>query len=197
MRYGAGVVAAKFLAAILALTFPALTFLAYVPAALAGGIIDEADIGLSAHDIPFGVDHKEGGVDANGEILFASPDILQAIFAPRPDVGVMINSDDKNSFAYFGLTWTVTMLRDVVATNDGIYGGLGLGGAVHDGPDVSTDPDHKGLGSRALFHESLELGYRAAQRWSLSVFLDHVSNADLAPHNPGLTDVGLRTGYKF
>lgn len=175
----------------------ALTIIAWGPAALADGIIDEIDGGLSAHDVALGVDHKEGGVDFNGEALFTSPDFLHAIFAPRPHLGVMINSDGKNSFGYFGLTWTAIFLQDILAPTDNIYGGLGLGGAVHDGPNVSFDPDHKGLGSRALFHESLELGYRTTMRWSVSIFLDHVSNADLAPHNPGVTDIGLRTGYKF
>jgi hypothetical protein len=32
---------------------------------------------------------------------------------------------------------------------------------------------------------------------SLSAFLEHMSNADLARHNPGLTDAGARLGFKF
>lgn len=162
-----------------------------------GGLIDEAKIGLSAHDVAIGTHHEEDGVDGNGEVLFVSPDLLGSILAPRPHLGLMVNSDGKNSFAYAGLTWTATLVHGIAAPDDGLFAGLGLGGAIHDGPDESSSPDHKGLGTRALFHESLECGYRGAGPWSVSLFLDHVSNADLGPHNPGLTDLGLRSGYKF
>lgn len=161
------------------------------------GLIDEAKIGLSAHDIAIGTHREESGVDGNGEVLFVSPDLLAGIFAPRPHVGLMVNSDGGNSFAYAGLTWTATPVHGLATPEDGLFAGLGLGGAVHDGPDESSSPDHKGLGTRPLFHESVECGYRATGPWSVSLFLDHVSNADLGPHNPGLTDLGVRSGYKF
>jgi hypothetical protein len=32
---------------------------------------------------------------------------------------------------------------------------------------------------------------------SVSAFLDHMSNANLARHNAGLTDVGARLGFEF
>jgi hypothetical protein len=32
---------------------------------------------------------------------------------------------------------------------------------------------------------------------SISGFLDHMSNANLATHNAGLTDAGARLGFKF
>ncbi len=57
--------------------------------------------------------------------------------------------------------------------------------------------DRKQLGSRVLFHEYVEVGFRATPVLSLSVFLDHMSNADLARHNAGMTNIGLRTGFKF
>lgn len=167
------------------------------PARADDGVVDEAKIGLSAHDIAIGTHHEESGIDGNGEVLFVSPDMLQSILAPRPHVGLMVNSDGKNSFAYAGLTWTATLVHGLAAPDDGLFAGLGLGGAIHDGPDVSSSLDHKGLGTRALFHESLEAGYRATGHWSVSLFLDHVSNADLGRHNPGLTDLGLRSGYRF
>ena len=72
-----------------------------------------------------------------------------------------------------------------------------LGGAVHDGELNAEKPDRKQLGSRILFHEYVEAGFRVTPVLSLSVFLDHMSNADLARHNAGMTNVGLRTGFKF
>ncbi len=109
----------------------------------------------------------------------------------------MINSDGKNSYAYAGPTWTGTFLRDLASQGDRVFAALGLGGAIHDGPDISFTEDHKGLGTRLLFHKSAQLGYRIDARWSASIFLDHVSNADIGERNPGLTDLGLRAGYKF
>lgn len=155
------------------------------------GVLDEAKLGVLDHDIAIGGDHVEPGADVNGELLFVSPSLLAPIFAPRPHLGVTINSAGKNSYAYAGLTWLAN-LGDAFAD-------LGLGGAVHDGPDEVSPftRDHKGLGTRFLFHESTELGYRLSPTWSAAVFLDHVSNADIGRHNPGLTNLGARIGYSF
>src|SRR5260221_95681 len=73
----------------------------------------------------------------------------------------------------------------------------GYRGAVPKGKMDSDVPNRKGLGSRVLFQEYVELGFRATRVLSLSVFLDHMSNANLARRNAGMTDVGLRTGFKF
>ena len=154
------------------------------------GPIDEVDLGVLAHDVPIGDDHRENGVDINAEALFVSPALLAPISAPRPHLGVSVNTIGKNSWVYGGLTWTVPI-------GDMFFGNLGLGGAIHDGPDSSVARDHVGLGTRVLFHESVELGYRFTPVWNCGVYLEHVSNADLGSHNPGITDLGLRVGYTF
>ena len=156
----------------------------------AAGPLDEVKLGLIAHDVAIGAHRIEDGVDFNGEALFTSPDLLKVIWAPRPHVGVMINSSGGNSYAYAGLTWTVSFL-------DAFFADLGLGGAIHNGPNHSTDPHHKGLGTRGLFHESVELGYRFMPSYSLALFLDHVSNANIGNRNPGITNLGLRLGIAF
>ena len=61
----------------------------------------------------------------------------------------------------------------------------------------SAPPDRKKLGSTALFRESVELGYQLTPSVSVSGFVDHMSNANLAPHNAGITDAGARLGFKF
>ena len=50
---------------------------------------------------------------------------------------------------------------------------------------------------QALFRESLELGYQLTPNVSVSGFVDHMSNANLAPHSAGITDAGARLGFKF
>ena len=152
--------------------------------------IDEAKLGLMDHDIALGGHHAERGSDVNGEVLFPSPSFLDAVGAPRPDLGLSLNTAGRTSYAYTGLTWTVRPWRWLFAS-------FGLGGAVHDGQLDGFVPGHKRLGSRALFRESVELGYQFTSALSLSLFLDHISNADLARHNQGLTNFGLRTGYRF
>jgi lipid A 3-O-deacylase len=168
-------------------------FAALVPLAPAGAsdaFLDEAKLGVLAHDVPIGGDRREGGADVNGELLFASPGFLAPVWAPRPHLGFVANTLGGNSYGYAGLTWQANF-------SSSLFGALGLGGAVHTGPDISATTDHKGLGTRVLFHEYVELGYRVSGPWSASLFLDHVSNADLGRRNPGLTNLGLRTGYAF
>ena len=71
--------------------------------------------------------------------------------------------------------------------NDGVQGGY-----IDNAP-----PGRKNLGSRILFRESLELGYQVNPVVSVSAILDHISNANLAPHNAGITSAGARIGFRF
>ena len=167
-----------------------LLFLPIHHASAADGIFDEARFGIMAHDVPIGDDRRETGADFNGEVLFVSPSFLSAIWSPRPHLGVSINSAGGNSYAYGGLTWTYNF-------TDQIFGDLGLGGAIHSGPDNSSTEDHIGLGTRVLFHESVELGYRFMPNWDAGLFIDHISNANLGGHNPGITNLGVSVGYSF
>jgi lipid A 3-O-deacylase len=169
-----------------------LAIMASGPAKAAMGILDEAKLGILDHDVTIGAHHEEPGVDANAELLFVSPALLASIWAPRPHIGVTVNSAGRNSYAYAGLTWTANF-------TDAIFGDFGAGGAIHDGPNrtAMATRDHKGLGTRFLFHESVELGYRLSHTWNVAAFLDHVSNADLGRRNPGITNIGLRLGYAF
>ena len=48
-----------------------------------------------------------------------------------------------------------------------------------------------------LFRESASFGYILAERHGISVFLDHVSNANICDKNEGLENFGLRYGYRF
>ena len=79
----------------------------------------------------------------------------------------------------------------------GIFLGLGLGAAVHDGLLDPTDPDRKALGSRVLFHLPIEIGWRFDERNSISVYFEHISNGFLADSNEGLDSIGVRYGYRF
>lgn len=160
-------------------------------------VIDEVKIGFLAHDIGLFDEHVEDGVDINFETLFVSPDFLSFIGSPRPQIGGWVNTAGNTNSGYFGLTWGITLVQNLFAPDDGVFANASLGGAFQDGYTSTAPPGRKAFGSRALFRESLELGYRVSPVVSISAFLDHMSNANLAPQNAGLTDAGVRFGFKF
>ena len=124
---------------------------------------------------------------------------LEAIFSPhiqvlggtiRPALGGSINTVGDTSKLYAGMRWQYEH-------SSGLFAGIGLGGAIHDGKLHLHQSDRKALGSRVLFHIPVELGYRFTAKASLSVFFDHVSNANLADANEGMDTLGGRLGYRF
>lgn len=159
--------------------------------------IDEVRVGLLAHDVGIGGHDKESGEDFNLEVLFPTPRLLVALGQPRPHIGASINTNRDTDQYYFGLTWTLTVIEGLFRPQDGLFVALSLGGAAHNGRLGESDPDRKALGSRLLFRESVEIGYRLDRWISVSVMLDHVSNARLADHNEGLTSIGGRLGFRF
>lgn len=153
-------------------------------------ILSEIRVGALAHDEgPLGR-HKESGIDGNIEFLFVSPDFLHAILAPRPQLGFSVNSDGNTSSAYFGLNWEWRPWG-------GLFADFSFGGMVHDGHKHSNDIHQKELGCHLLFRESIEVGWRIANRHSLSFLIDHSSNGRLCSKNEGLNDLGIRYGYSF
>ncbi|NQW00134.1 MAG: acyloxyacyl hydrolase [Rhodospirillales bacterium] len=173
-----------------------------------GGFISEVRIGALAHDVgPFSA-KKEDGMDTNLEVLFASPEFLDVIWSPRPQLGINYNTSGDTSQAYMGLEWEYGFW-------DGWFASFGFGGAVHDGHlvgDKAGKTDRKSLGCRLLFREALNLGYRFGGRHAVMVQLDHISNASLCEKevdndatggrhtvtlNEGLETLGVRYGYLF
>ena len=160
-------------------------------------VIDEFKIGVLAHDISLFDEHVENGADINFETLFVSPDFLGFIGSPRPHIGGSVNTAGNTDVGYFGLTWGITLLENLLAPGDGVFADASIGGAFQDGYTSTAPPGRKTLGSRALFRESIELGYQVTPALSVSGYVDHMSNANLAPQNAGLTDAGVRFGFKF
>ncbi len=155
--------------------------------------ISEIRIGAFYNDFgPFS-HQKEGGVNANLEFLFVSPDFLDVIGSPRPHIGTSINTGDDTSVpVYLGLSWEWDFMDDFMW-------GLSFGGAYHDGyTDANSAPtDRKELGCSILFRESLKLGYRFNKNHGLMAHFDHISNAKLCGTNEGLESLGIQYGYRF
>jgi hypothetical protein len=151
----------------------------------------ELRAGVLAHDVPdlWAGFSLESGVDINAEVLFGRGwQVLGGTL--RPALGASVNTDGYTSRAYLDARWEVEW-------QGGLFLGLGLGAAVHDGELEAVAPDRKALGARVLFHIPIELGLRLDDRNSVSVFFEHVSNWDLADANEGLDALGLRYGRRF
>jgi lipid A 3-O-deacylase len=163
------------------------------PAPRGGGMlaaISEFRGGILAHDAVPTLTHKELGADINLEVLFHSPDFLSFLWSPRPHVGFAVNTSGDTSQLYAGLTWEWDFWRNMFAS-------LALGGAIHDGDLDVRSNDQKELGCRVLFRQAVELGYRFGQRHSLSLYIDHLSNAGICDQNEGLELLGIRYGYRL
>jgi len=178
----------------------ALTVMRAWPTSAAGpGWIDEGKLGVLAHDNRvFGLGRPgETGADINVEILFTSPAFLRVLGAPRPHLGVSVNTAGQTDYGYVGLTWRGRPWRPLLALPDALFVAGSLGGGAHDGYLNTAPPGRKRLGSRLLFRESVEVGYQLTRRISMSALYDHLSNAGLAHYNQSLNNLGVRVGVTF
>lgn len=170
----------------------ALLALTLVPAADAGGLVREIKAGVLAHDVPnlWSSFQLEGNApDINVEVIL-SPSMPFLWGSISPAIGASVNTGGDTSHAYIDARWQIE-------GPSGLFFGLGVGAAIHDG---ETDPvalDKKALGSRVLFHIPFEIGIRLDAHNSLSAYFEHTSNANLADFNEGMDRLGIRYGYRF
>lgn len=155
------------------------------------GVLHEIKLGVLAHDVDglWSGYSREDGVDVNFEALF-SPSLQLLGGALRPAAGVSVNSHGDTSKFYFDGIWQYDVLQC-------FYFAVGLGIAVHNGENHFVRDGQKALGSSTLFHFPIEVGYRLSQKLSLSVYFDHMSNANMSMENEGLDTLGLRLGYRL
>ena len=149
-------------------------------------------MGVFSHD-PQSV--EQGTADLNAEILFQKPSFLQetgwSMLVPRPHLGGTFNLAGKTSHAYAGITWTLDLTKQLFIETS-------LGVSVHNGDIGShTRPQHNAMGCRAAFREAGSVGYRLNAHWSMMASIEHLSNGGLCSQNRGLTNGGLRLGYRF
>lgn len=151
----------------------------------------ELRLGIYDHNTSaFGSRLETKKPDINVELLLPSPDVLGFLWAPRPAVGANINTGSGTSIYYAGLTWTWDFAPSFFLEGH-------FGGAAHDGETKKLVPRKLRLGCRVMFHEYVSLGYRISDSASIMATVDHMSNASLCDHNPGLTSAGVRFGYSF
>lgn len=156
----------------------------------AGGILDELRIGVMDHDANLFGNNEEGGTDVNIEALFDSPDWMDWMGAPRPQFGATINSSGNTSFVYGGLAWDWNFWNPFF-----VEGSLGL--AIHNGETGNVEVGAKELGCRWNFHESASVGINITDNHRVMATVEHISNASACSENEGLTNAGVRYGYRF
>ena len=156
--------------------------------------IDEFRFGVLAADLePGGA--SEDTIAVNAELLtprIGGPydgSFLAGFFHPRLHAGITVNTDaDGVNQAYAGLTWSHDL-------GDRLFLETSFGGAVHDGN--TDDDDSDSYGCTLQFRESLSIGMHVTERLSLMATVDHMSNANLCGENQGLTNAGVRLGYRW
>jgi lipid A 3-O-deacylase len=151
----------------------------------------EARLGAFAHAVG---SNEQGSVDSNMELLFPRLPIPvpaeYGFLVPRPQIGGMINTDGKTSYAYAGVVWTLNITPRFFLEPM-------FGGAVHNGELDTPDPTRNSLGCVQLFHTGLSTGFRLSDHWTILGTWDHISDARLCDRNQGINDYGIKLGYRF
>ena len=155
-----------------------------------GGILSEVRLGVFDHDAGIISSDREDGYDVNVELLFAAPSFLALLGSPRPQLGIVINSNNDTNQLYAGLAWTIDM------PNFGFIEAT-LGGTLHDGNTKMREAHRNNYGCKLMFRETVSLGVRLDAHQSVSIMLSHISNSGLCEHNDGLDNLGIRYGYRF
>lgn len=157
-------------------------------------VFDEIRGGLYAHSVDEGSFDTSRIEDANVELLFAIPslDEITNLGQLRPHVGATFNFGGLESMVYAGMSWTIP-LGDTPLFIEGA-----LGGAVHNGDVDGAAYPRRDLGCRVIFHESVSLGVNITEQASIMATVEHASHASMCGgDNRGLTNLGVRVGWKF
>jgi hypothetical protein len=151
----------------------------------------ELRLGIFAHDPG---SPESGSVDVNGEVLAPIPVPVAAEWqpwVPRLQAGVTGNTAGRTSSAYAGLAWTIDIAPRVFIE-------ASFGGALNNGASGPYVPaDRSDVGCHAAFRESASLGFALTDALAVLTTVEHISNAGLCTANRGLTNMGVRVGYRF
>jgi len=134
-----------------------------------------------------------GSADVNVELLgprLINVPVEYSYFIPRPQIGVMVNTAGRTSYAYAGVVWTLNITRQFFL--EPIFGG-----SYNNGQIIAPDNTWNSLGCHAMFHTGLSAGYRIDDHWSLIGTWEHISNAGTCIRNVGQNDYGVKIGYRF
>lgn len=133
----------------------------------------------------------------NAEIIFGQLNrarhyenpILEEFLHPRVHVGTSLSvQQGGTNQVYAGLTWDYRL-------TDRLFFESTFGGTVHDGPTSGNDTNS--YGCSVLFRESAGIGFDITEHLTVLATVDHMSNAGLCDQNQGLTNAGVKLGYRW
>jgi hypothetical protein len=162
------------------------------PANAGEGLISELKVGALAHDVPglwSGFQVEQRTVDLNLEVVF-HPLLSSTTSSLKPALGATINPLGETSHLYADLLWELRF-------DPRWYLTFGIGAAFNNGNVDASDPGRKWLGSHVLFHPTAEIGVNLDAHNTLSVYFEHMSNANIFQVNEGMDDIGVRYGWRF
>lgn len=137
---------------------------------------------------------ERGGIDIGGSVLFPKVSTglagISSYWIPRVHIGGTGNFARKTSFAYAGVTWSISVAQDYFFSFD-------FGGALNNGEPHGIAGERVSMGCHATFRESAAFGRSISSNMSIAATIEHFSNADLCDMNSGITNLGLMVGYKF
>ena len=163
-------------------------------------VVDEVRIGGHIHDIYWTMLPQNpnewywsGPSDLSFDVLFNSPDMdaFRWLGSPRPEIGLTLNTKGRESLLHFGLTWQLPIF-DTPLYLEGTFGG-----AAHNGHLTGASLPDRNLGCRVNFYERFGVGANLSDNLTATVTYEHTSNAGLCSENAGLSNFGVRLGYKF
>ena len=136
------------------------------------------------------IDFRFEALTAKLPWTFENP-MIDFVLRPRLNAGFSINAGGGTSYGAAGFTWSSYIFKKLFIEGS-------FGGAVHNG---GTDGDPKAgkrnLGTNPVFWQALSLGLDLYGKWRLIATVDHLDNFHLGDHNAGLTNIGLKVGYRF
>jgi lipid A 3-O-deacylase len=157
--------------------------------------LDEVRVGVFAHNW---IHDESSPVDVSAELLsspigyannFGGP-WFSWFFNPRINLGAMINTGGKTSYGFTGLTWRIPIYQRFFFEGE-------FGGSVNNGPE-HPEAGRIFMGCPINFRESGGFGYQLTEHIDIIASVEHNSHATFCTHiDPGITDVGVRVGYKF
>lgn len=171
----------------------------YTPQPFAG-VVDEIRGGLAFHAIhytalPFMISEWTPNrlEDVSFDVLFTSPDmdVFRWIGSPRPEVGATISLTGSDSLAHAGLTWQLPVF-DTPFYLEGTFGA-----AIHDGYLTGAPAGRHNFGCRVNFYERFGVGMNVTEQVTATLSYEHTSNNEWCQANEGLSNLGLRVGWKF
>ena len=164
------------------------------------GVVDELRFGIHAHDVDYAAlpfrwsEWKLNQIeDVSFDVLFVSPDLdaFRWIGSPRPELGATLNLDGQDSIAHLALTWQLPVF------DTPIYLEGSFGAAAHTGYNTGAPAGLKSFGCTINFYERFGIGAHVSDNITATLTYEHTSNNNYCAANDGLSNVGLRVGWKF